>query len=43
MSDSPLGSRSRRLTLTAGGEWKEKRRRRRSAYFLDICRRPNRS
>ncbi len=30
---SPLGSRSRRLTFTAGGEWKEKRRRRYPAYF----------
>jgi hypothetical protein len=28
-----LGSRSRRLTFTAGGEWKEKRRRRYPAYF----------
>ncbi len=30
---SPLGSRSRRQTLSAGGDWKEKRRRRRPAYF----------
>ena len=29
--------------LTVGGEWKEKRRRRRSACFLDVFRRPNRS
>jgi hypothetical protein len=28
-----LGSRSRRQTLSAGGDWKEKRRRRRPAYF----------
>jgi hypothetical protein len=32
-SVSPLGSRSRRLTCSVGGEWKEKRRRRYPAYL----------